>query len=135
MCCGTTVLDPGGAPERPERHPEMPQADSDGHCRTQRTLGKCSHGPQEFGLKPRAVCADSSSVMKTIPFTATDVQIDTAAAKSDLVVDPSRCEGAVLFHQNRRVMMFPAGRPPILARSRAKELATAELYLPPGSAN
>jgi hypothetical protein len=32
-------------------------------------------------------------------------------------------------------MMFPAGHPPILARSRAKELATAELYLPLGSAN
>jgi hypothetical protein len=30
---------------------------------------------------------------------------------------------------------FPAGRPPILARSRAKELATAELYLPLGPAN
>jgi hypothetical protein len=74
-------------------------------------------------------------VRKTIPFTATDVQADTAATIADLLVDPRRCEGAVLFHQNRRVMMFPAGRPPILARSRAKELATAELYLPPGSAN
>jgi hypothetical protein len=72
---------------------------------------------------------------KTIPFTAADVEHDTVATIADLVVDPSRCEGAVLFHQNRRVMMFPAGRPPILARSRAKERATAELYLPPGSAN
>ena len=81
------------------------------------------------------VCADSSGMRKTIPFTAADVQTDTVATLGDLVVDPSRCEGAVLFHQNRRVMMFPAGRPPILARSRAKELATAELYLPLGSAN
>ena len=72
---------------------------------------------------------------KTIAFTTVDVQTDTAATIADLVVDPGRCEGAVLFHQNRRVMMFPAGRPPILARSRAKEVATAELYLPPGSAN
>ena len=70
--------------------------------------------------------------MKTIPFTATDVQTDAAAAKSDLVVDPSRCEGAVLFHNNGRVMMFPAGRPPILCRSRAKELATAAALPPPG---
>jgi len=74
-------------------------------------------------------------VRKTIPFTAVDVQNDTVATIADLIVDPGRCEGAVLFHQNRRVMMFPAGRPPILARSRAKELATAELYLPLGSAN
>jgi hypothetical protein len=74
-------------------------------------------------------------VKKTIPFTAADVQTDTPATLADLVVDPDRCQGAVLFHQNRRVMMFPAGRPPILARSRAKELATAELYLPPGSVN
>jgi hypothetical protein len=72
---------------------------------------------------------------KTIPFTASDVQNDTVATIADLLVDPGRCEGAVLFHQNRRVMMFPAGRTPILARSRAKELATAELYLPPGSPN
>lgn len=72
---------------------------------------------------------------KTIPFTAVDVQDDTAATIADLVVDPDRCEGAVLFHQNRRVMCFPAGRSPILARSRAKELALAELYLPLGSAN
>lgn len=72
---------------------------------------------------------------KTNPFTAAPVQSDTVATIADLVVDPRRCEGAVLFHQNRRVMLFPAGRPPILARSRAKELATAELYLPPGSAN
>ncbi len=68
-------------------------------------------------------------------FTAADVETDTVATIADLVVDPERCEGAVLFHQNRRVMLFPAGRPPILARSRAKELATAELYLPPGSPN
>jgi len=73
--------------------------------------------------------------MKTIPFTATDVQLDTVATMADLVVDPDRCEGAVLFHQNRRVMCFPAGHPPILARSRAKELATVELYLPLGSSN
>lgn len=72
---------------------------------------------------------------KTIRFTAADVRTDTPAAIADLLVDPGRCEGAVLFHQNRRVMMFPAGRPPILARSRAKELATVELYLPAGSAN
>ena len=72
---------------------------------------------------------------KTNPFNAATIQTDTVATIADLVVDPSRCEGAVLFHQNRRVMMFPAGRPPILCRSRAKELATAELYLPPGSAN
>ena len=72
---------------------------------------------------------------KTIPFTAADVQDDAAATIADLVVDPGRCEGAVLFHQNRRVMCFPAGRSPILARSRAKELALAELYLPLGSAN
>ena len=73
---------------------------------------------------------------KTIPFTtAAGVENDTAATIADLVVDPRRCQGAVLFHQNRRVMMFPAVRPPILARSRAKELATAELYLPAGSAN
>jgi len=74
-------------------------------------------------------------VKKTIPFTAADIQSDTAATLADLLVDPGRCEGAVLFHQNRRVMAFPAGRPPILARSRAKEVATAELYLPPGSSN
>jgi hypothetical protein len=73
--------------------------------------------------------------MKTIPFTAADVQHDTVATMADLVVDPRRCEGAVLFHRNRRVMLFPAGRPPILARSRAKERATAELYLPLGSAS
>ena len=73
--------------------------------------------------------------MKTIPFTAADVQHDTVATMADLVVDPRRCEGAVLFHQNRRVMLFPAGRPPILARSRAKERATAELYLPLRSAS
>ena len=72
---------------------------------------------------------------KTNPFNAATVQTDTVATMADLVVDPSRCEGAVLFHQNRRVMMFPAGRPPILARSRAKELATVELYLPLGSWN
>ena len=73
--------------------------------------------------------------MKTIPFTTTDIQPDTVATIADLVVDPDRCEGAVLFHQNRRVMCFPAGHQPILARSRAKELATVELYLPLGSAN
>ena len=72
---------------------------------------------------------------KTIPFTAADVQTDTVATLDDLVVDPARCEGAVLFHQNRRVMCFPAGHAPILCRSRAKEVATAELYLPPGSSN
>ena len=72
---------------------------------------------------------------KTIPFTAADVSSDTVATIADLVVDPSRCEGAVLFHENRRVMCFPAGHQPILARSRAKELATVELYLPPGSRN
>ncbi|MEW6473777.1 MAG: hypothetical protein AB1679_16115 [Actinomycetota bacterium] len=72
---------------------------------------------------------------KPNPFSAADVKTDTVATIADLVVDPDRCEGAVLFHENRRVMLFPAGRPPILARSRAKELATAELYLPPGSAN
>lgn len=72
---------------------------------------------------------------KTNPFTAVEVRTDTVATIADLMVDPSRCEGAVLFHENRRVMLFPAGRPAILARSRAKELATAELYLPPGSAN
>jgi hypothetical protein len=74
-------------------------------------------------------------VKKTIPFTAADVQTDTVATMADLVVDPDRCEGAVLFHQNRRVMCFPAGHQPILARSRAKEVATVELYLPLGSAN
>jgi hypothetical protein len=73
--------------------------------------------------------------MNTIPFTVADVENDTVATIADLVVDPRRCEGAVLFHQDRRVMMFPAGRPPILARSRAKERATAELYLPLGCAN
>lgn len=69
------------------------------------------------------------------PFIAADVKTDTVATIADLVVDPERCQGAVLFHQNRRVMMFPAGRPAILARSRAKELATVELYLPLGSSN
>ena len=72
---------------------------------------------------------------ETIPFTAADVRTDTVATMADLVVDPERCEGAVLFHQNRRVMCFPAGHQPILARSRAKEVATVELYLPLGSAN
>jgi hypothetical protein len=73
---------------------------------------------------------------ETTPFfTAAHVQSDTAATLADLVVDPRRCQGAVLFHHNRRVMLFPAGQPPILARSRAKELATAELYLPLGSPN
>src|SRR5260370_17256096 len=81
------------------------------------------------------MCADSSPVMKTIPFTAAHVQNDTAATMADLVVDPGRCEGAVLFHQNRGVMMFPAARPPILARTRPKERATPELYLPPASPN
>jgi hypothetical protein len=76
-----------------------------------------------------------TSVMKTIPFTADELQQDTVATLADLMVDPGRSEGAVLFHENRRVMMFPAGRPPILCRSRAKERATAELYLPLGSAN
>jgi hypothetical protein len=74
-------------------------------------------------------------VKKTIPFTAADVHTDTVARLDDLVVDASRCEGAVLFHQNRRVMCFPAGHSPILCRSRAKEVATVELYLPLGSAN
>lgn len=73
--------------------------------------------------------------MKTIPFTAADVQPDTVATMADLVVDSDRCEGAVLFHHNRRVMCFPAGGQPILARSRAKELAIVDLYLPLGSAN
>ncbi len=69
------------------------------------------------------------------PFVLASVQTDTVATIADLVVDPDRCEGAVIFHQNRRVMCFPAGHQPILARSRAKELATVELYLPLGSAN
>ena len=73
--------------------------------------------------------------MKTIPFTAADVQPDTVATIDDLLVDPSRCEGAVLYHANRRVMCFPAGHQPILCRSRAKEVATVELYLPLGSTN
>ena len=68
-------------------------------------------------------------------FTATVVEQDTVATIDDLLVDPERCEGAVLFHSNGRVMSFPAGRSPILARSRAKERAMAELYLPLGSAN
>jgi len=89
----------------------------------------------EAVLKARVICADSSFVKKTNPFAAADVRTDTVATLADLMVDPRRCEGAVLFHENRRVMMFPAGRPPILARSRAKEVATAELYLPLGSAN
>jgi hypothetical protein len=74
-------------------------------------------------------------VKKTIPFTATDTRPDTVATIADLVVDPDRCEGAVLFHENRRVMCFPAGRPAILCHSRAKEVATVELYLPVGSPN
>lgn len=82
-----------------------------------------------------AICVDSSPVKKTIPFTAADVSSDTVATIDDLIVDPRRCEGAVLFHENRRVMCFPAGHQPILARSRAKEVATVELYLPLGSAN
>ena len=69
------------------------------------------------------------------PFAVAKVQSDTVATIADLMVDPARCQGAVLFHQNRRVMLFPAGQAPLLARSRAKELATAELYLPLGSAN
>lgn len=72
---------------------------------------------------------------KTNPFIAADVRSDTVATIADLQVDPGRCEGAVLFHQNGRVMCFPAGGIPILARSRAKERATAELYLPAGSSN
>lgn len=83
----------------------------------------------------RQICADSSLVTNPNPFIAADVKTDTVATIADLMVDPERCEGAVLFHQNRRVMMFPAGRPAILARSRAKELATVELYLPLGSSN
>ena len=86
-------------------------------------------------LQAPEVCADTAPVKKTIPFTAADVQNDTPATIADLVVDPDRCEGAVLFHENRRVMCFPAGRSPILARSRAKEVATVELYLPLGSNN
>ena len=69
------------------------------------------------------------------PFVLAPVQSDTVATIADLMVDPDRCMGAVLFHANRRVMMFPAGRPAILCRSRAKELAMAEVYLPPGSSN
>ena len=88
-----------------------------------------------MALKARQICADCSGMEKTNPFTAAEVQTDTAATLADLVVDAGRCEGAVLFHQNRRVMMFPAGRPAILCRSRAKEQATAELYLPLGSGN
>jgi hypothetical protein len=72
---------------------------------------------------------------KTNPFTAVEVRTDTVATLADLMVDPSRCQGAVLFHENRRVMLFPAGRPAILARSRAKEVDTVSLYLPLGSAN
>ncbi|HVW31572.1 MAG TPA: hypothetical protein VHL53_03440 [Acidimicrobiia bacterium] len=72
---------------------------------------------------------------QTNRFHADTIRTDTVATLADLTVDPERCEGAVLFHQNRRVMAFPAGRPPILARSRAKERATAELYLPLGSSN
>jgi hypothetical protein len=74
-------------------------------------------------------------VMKTIPFTAAHVQSDTVATIADLVVDPLRCQGAVLYHRNRRVMCFPASGTPILARSRAKEQALVELYLPLGSGN
>lgn len=74
--------------------------------------------------------------MNTIPFlTAAAAEHDTRATLADLVVDPDRCEGAVVFHRSGRVIAFPAGRPPILARSRAKERAMTELYLPPGSAN
>ena len=83
----------------------------------------------------REICADPSFVKKTIPFTAADVQADTVATIADLVVHPDRCQGAVLFHENRRVMCFPAGRPAILCHSRAKEVATVELYLPVGSSN
>ena len=72
---------------------------------------------------------------KTNPFNAATIETDTVATLADLVVDPSRCEGAVLFHENGRVMCFPAGHAPILCRSRAKEVATVELYLPLGSAN
>lgn len=86
-------------------------------------------------LQSREICADTSPVMKTIPFTAAHIEDDTAATIADLFVDPLRCEGAVFFHGNGRVLSFPAGRPPILARSRAKERALAELYLPLGSAN
>jgi hypothetical protein len=74
-------------------------------------------------------------VKKTIPFTAADVRADTPATIADLLVDPGRSEGVVLFHGNGRVMCFPTGGAPILARSRAKERATAELYLPLGSMN
>jgi len=74
-------------------------------------------------------------VKKTIPFSAADVQPDTVATIDDLLVDPHRCEGAVLYHANRRVMCFPAGHQPILCHSRAKEVATVELYLPLGSSN
>lgn len=88
-----------------------------------------------IALKARQLCADSPFVKKTNPFTAATVQTDTVATMADLVVDPSRCEGAVLFHQNRRVMCFPVGHAPILCRSRAKEVATVELYLPLGSPN
>jgi hypothetical protein len=73
--------------------------------------------------------------MKTIPFTATTVRSDSVATIADIAVDPLRCEGAVLYHHNGRVMSFPAGRSPILARSRAKEQALVELYLPLGPAN
>jgi len=73
--------------------------------------------------------------MKTIPFTATQVQNDTVATIADLFVDPASCQGAVLYHHNGRIMSFPAGRSPILARSRAKERALVELYLPLGSSN
>ena len=71
----------------------------------------------------------------TIPFIAAAAEHDTRATLADLVADPRRCQGAVLFHRTRRVMAFPAGRPPILARSRARERAMTELYLPLGPAN
>lgn len=95
--------------------------------------GRYAHAHQR--LKSQGNCADSSTVNHTIPFIAAAAESETRATLADLVVDPQRCEGAVIFHRNRRVMALPAGRPAILARSRAKERAMTELYLPPGPTN
>ena len=50
---------------------------------------------------------DLARVLQTIELPSIERYPGTALA--DLMVDPGRCEGAVLFHQNRRVMMFLVG--------------------------
>src|SRR4051812_23787910 len=62
MRCGTTLLDPGGAPERPQRHTDMPQADSDGRCRTREF-----YQPRGSQLRPNARPSDKETTPVSSP--------------------------------------------------------------------